>query len=54
MASEKGTLVVPHVAAPKLYPEDAFSSVAVPKVAGVDHYVQFADACRGAFLQCHR
>jgi predicted dehydrogenase len=47
LVGEKGTLIVPHVALPKLYPEDAFSSVAVPKVAGVDHYVQFADACRG-------
>jgi hypothetical protein len=40
-------LVVPHVALPTLYPADKFSSVEVPKVAGVDHYVQFADACRG-------
>jgi predicted dehydrogenase len=47
LIGEKGTLIVPHVALPKLYPEDAFSSVAVPKVDGVDHYVQFADACRG-------
>lgn len=44
---EKGTLIVPHVALPKLFPEDTFSSADVPKVAGVDHYVQFADACRG-------
>jgi predicted dehydrogenase len=47
LIGEKGSLVVPHVALPTLYPQDKFSSVEVPKVAGVDHYVQFADACRG-------
>jgi predicted dehydrogenase len=47
LVGEKGSLVVPHVALPTLYPADKFSSVEVPKVAGVDHYVQFADACRG-------
>jgi len=47
LIGEKGSLVVPHVALPTLYPADRYSSVEVPKVAGVDHYVQFADACRG-------
>jgi len=47
LIGEKGSLLVPHVAAPKLYPEEAFSGIEVPHVAGVDHYVQFADACRG-------
>lgn len=47
IVGEKGTLVVPHVALPKLFPEEKFAKADVPKVAGVDHYVQFADACRG-------
>ncbi len=47
LVGEKGTLVVPHVALPTLHPADKFSSVEVPRTAGVDHYVQFADACRG-------
>lgn len=47
LVGEKGSLVVPHVALPKLFPEEKFPAKDVPKVAGVDHYVQFADACRG-------
>jgi predicted dehydrogenase len=49
LVGEKGTLVVPHVALPKLYPT-GYTSGPLPsltKVEGVDHYVQFADACRG-------
>ena len=46
IVGEKGTLVVPHVALPKLFPEEKFPGE-VEKVAGVDHYVQWADACRG-------
>ncbi|MDZ4850541.1 MAG: Gfo/Idh/MocA family oxidoreductase [Pirellulaceae bacterium] len=43
----KGSLVIPHVATPKLFPEEKFESKELPNVAGVDHYVQWADACRG-------
>jgi predicted dehydrogenase len=43
----KGSLVVPHVAPPRLFPEEKFAAVEIPTVAGVDHYVQWADACRG-------
>ncbi len=43
----KGSLVVPHVAASKLFPEEKFASEDIPTVDGVDHYVQWADACRG-------
>lgn len=46
LVGEKGTLIVPHVAPPKLFADGA--EVSVPVVEGVDHYVQFADACRGA------
>lgn len=48
LIGEKGALVIPHVAMSKLFPEDAFDEAEVPQVDGVDHYVQWADACRGA------
>lgn len=47
LVGERGTLVVPHVAFPKYYGPAPFALSADLKVAGVDHYVQFADACRG-------
>jgi predicted dehydrogenase len=48
LIGEKGTLIVPHVALPKAFPEEKFPADKVPpKVEGVDHYVQWADACRG-------
>ncbi len=47
LVGEKGSLVIPHVAAPKLFPVESFSEGKLPQVEGVDHYVQFADACRG-------
>lgn len=43
----KGSLVIPHMGTPKLFPEEKFASQATPVVEGVDHYVQWADACRG-------
>lgn len=48
LIGEKGTLVIPHVAQPQLFPSDAFSGFAWPELGDVDHYVQWADACRGA------
>ena len=47
MIGTKGSLVVPHVKEPKLFPEEKFASQEIPTVEGVDHYVQWADACRG-------
>ncbi len=47
LVGEKGTLVIPHVANPKLFPEEKFQAADIPIVEGVDHYVQWADACRG-------
>jgi predicted dehydrogenase len=47
LIGEKGSLVIPHVAEPKFFPVDKSASQELPEVAGVDHYVQFADACRG-------
>lgn len=47
LVGEKGSLVIPHVAHPKLFPVENYASQELPRVEGVDHYVQFADACRG-------
>ncbi len=47
VVGDRGTLVIPHVAAPKLFPLDKFPAADYPSVASVDHYTQWADACRG-------
>jgi hypothetical protein len=47
LIGEKGSLLVPHVAMPKLLPEEKFADVAMPEVPKRDHYVSWADACRG-------
>ncbi|MGN6135868.1 MAG: Gfo/Idh/MocA family protein [Aureliella sp.] len=47
LVGEKGSLLIPHVAAPKLFPEEKFAGQDLTELPGVDHYVQFADACRG-------
>jgi predicted dehydrogenase len=47
LVGEKGSLLVPHIAAPRLLPEATFKEFTVEKVPAVDHYVGWADACRG-------
>lgn len=47
LIGEKGTLIIPHVAPPKLYPVEKFADYKIEVVPAVDHYVQWADACRG-------
>lgn len=47
LIGEKGSLVIPHVGAPKLFPEEQFKEFKLPTPGHVDHYVQWADACRG-------
>ncbi len=47
LLGEKGSLIIPHVAAPILLPEEKFSSFKIPVVPARDHYVSWADACRG-------
>ena len=47
LVGDKGSLVIPHWAPPKLFPVDAVAKDSLPKMESVDHYVQFADACRG-------
>jgi predicted dehydrogenase len=48
LIGEKGSLLVPHVAAPRLLPDETFKDFKIEKVPAVDHYVSWADACRGA------
>ncbi|QDT02173.1 Inositol 2-dehydrogenase [Rubripirellula lacrimiformis] len=47
LVGEKGSLVIPHVAMPVLFPEDRFPANELPVIEGVDHYTQWADACMG-------
>jgi hypothetical protein len=47
LIGEKGSLLIPHVAAPRLFPEEKFADYKIEKVAGVNHYTGWADACRG-------
>ena len=47
LIGEKGSLLVPHVGMPRLLPEERFRDFKVEKVPAVDHYVSWADACRG-------
>ncbi len=47
LIGEKGSLVIPHVAMPRLFPEDRFSEADMPVIASRNHYTSWADACRG-------
>ncbi|MEW4564635.1 Gfo/Idh/MocA family oxidoreductase [Bremerella sp. JC770] len=47
LIGEKGTLIIPHVAMPKLFLSGADTEAPIEEVASVDHYVQWADAARG-------
>jgi hypothetical protein len=47
LIGEKGSLLVPHIAMPRLLPEETFKEFRIEKVPSVDHYVSWADACRG-------
>jgi predicted dehydrogenase len=47
LIGDKGTLLIPHVDTPRLLPKERFADYKVEKVPAVDHYVGWADACRG-------
>jgi predicted dehydrogenase len=47
LLGEKGSLVIPHVAMPQLLPAEKFADFKISVVPAVNHYVQWADACRG-------
>ncbi len=40
----KGVMLLPHVAAPALFPEAQFRDFAMPETGSEDHYHQFVDA----------
>jgi len=44
---EQGVMVLPHWAAPQLYPLEKFKAYNRPKVESIDHYQQWVDACLG-------
>jgi predicted dehydrogenase len=43
----KGVLLLPHIAAPTLFPESDFKDYAMPKAESVNHYFEFVDAILG-------
>ncbi len=47
LIGEKGSLLIPHVAMPKLFPLDKYPSKEQEILPEVNHYIQWADACRG-------
>ncbi len=47
LIGEKGTLVIPHVAMPRLFRDGEEIRDKPEAVAAIDHYVGWADACRG-------
>ena len=47
LIGEKGTLVIPHVAMPQLFPDEKFATFKIPVVPARNHYTSWADACRG-------
>lgn len=47
LLGEKGSLVIPHVAMPQLLPAEKFADFKIPVVPARDHYISWADACRG-------
>lgn len=47
LLGERGNLLIPHVAAPQLLPAEKFSDTKFELLPARDHYVSWADACRG-------
>jgi predicted dehydrogenase len=42
-----GTLVIPHISRPLLYPDKTFADFKYPDIAGGDHWGEFVEACLG-------
>jgi predicted dehydrogenase len=47
LVGEKGTMLLPHVGMPRLFPEEKFADFKIEPLPERDHYVTWADACRG-------
>ncbi len=47
LVGESGTLVIPHVAEPRLFPEEKFRDYAMPVLEDLNHFTGWVDACFG-------
>ena len=47
LIGEGGTLIIPHIAPPQLYPQERFGTFEIEKVAGSSHYHAWVDAALG-------
>lgn len=47
LVGEKGVMVLPHYAMPKLFPVATFADLKIEVVPERNHYTSWADACRG-------
>ncbi len=47
LQGELGSLLIPHYDIPRLLPAEKFQDFKLPEIASGDHYVAWADACRG-------
>ena len=47
LVGEGGTLIIPHVAAPQLYPQEKFGTFEIQKVTGSSHYHAWVEAALG-------
>jgi hypothetical protein len=44
---EKGSILLPHIGGPQLFPKEQFAGFKRPKLEGRNHYVQWVKACLG-------
>src|SRR3954447_11928399 len=47
LIGEEGSLLIPHFAQPKFFPESRFADRPIEPLPSLDHYVSWVDACRG-------
>jgi predicted dehydrogenase len=47
LLGDEGTMVIPHWAEPRLFPEEKFRNFAMPQLQDVDHFTTWVDACLG-------
>ena len=47
LIGEEGAIFTPHVATPRLLPEEKFADYKLPELEDVDHYLQWTRAIRG-------
>src|SRR5690606_27475021 len=47
VVGEEGTLVIPHMGEPQLFPQEKFADYDVPQLEDVNHYLSWVDACLG-------